>query len=667
MGSMQVPKIYYGSRTHKQIEQVIREFKKTAYSDKPMTILSSREHTCIQNCPQGKSKTQLCNDLHDVTKNTTGRCNYNTDKSKYTMSHEVMYAQGLETPWDIEDLVLFGKEKNACPYFGARGLMPHSDIIFCPYNYLLDPIIRDTMQLTLKNDIVIIDEAHNIESICRDVSSADFREDNIGEAIEDCKYNFNQTNDSATYECIKQYLEDMAKLICDQILPTPENVNAEVTSECWTGDQTWSMFKINGLAEKRFQEFCLASSNAISIYNQMKEDQQTGVDRDKENTSANDMKKQKKKPAITFVTKRLLEELVMALNLIQNPTFCKDYRCTISQNFHWDAKHKVENNSWIPAQGGQRLRSLKFMCMNSAIIFGQMAKNTRCVILASGTLSPTSTFESELGTKFIHKLSANHVVPKEQVYVRGIPRGPKGTILKATYNNVQALPFKDDLGQLVLEVCQAVPHGVLCFFSSYTMMDNQTQRWKETGTWNEIERCKHIVTEPRRNNDLDEIMSEFREVIKDTSERPAACGITGALLFAVFRGKVAEGIDFSDNEARAVLTIGIPYAVQSDPNVKLKREYNDQNRNKGLLPGGEWYSVQAYRALNQALGRCIRHRNDWGAILLVDERLLTSYSASYLPKWIREMRQNGSNYNLKEELKAFVSRQQINDKERAAK
>jgi hypothetical protein len=32
------------------------------------------------------------------------------------------------------------------------------------------------------------------------------------------------------------------------------------------------------------------------------------------------------------------------------------------------------------------------------------------------------------------------------------------------------------------------------------------------------------------------------------------------------------------------------------------------------------YTSQAFRALNQALGRCIRHRNDWGAILMVDDR-----------------------------------------------
>lgn len=39
--------------------------------------------------------------------------------------------------------------------------------------------------------------------------------------------------------------------------------------------------------------------------------------------------------------------------------------------------------------------------------------------------------------------------------------------------------------------------------------------------------------------------------------------IDGALLIAVCRGKVSEGLDFTDDNARAVVTIGIPF-----PNIK---------------------------------------------------------------------------------------------------
>jgi Rad3-related DNA helicase len=32
------------------------------------------------------------------------------------------------------------------------------------------------------------------------------------------------------------------------------------------------------------------------------------------------------------------------------------------------------------------------------------------------------------------------------------------------------------------------------------------------------------------------------------------------------------------------------------------------------------FTLQASRAVNQALGRCIRHRNDFGAVILLDRR-----------------------------------------------
>lgn len=68
------------------------------------------------------------------------------------------------------------------------------------------------------------------------------------------------------------------------------------------------------------------------------------------------------------------------------------------------------------------------------------------------------------------------------------------------------------------------------------------------------------------------------------------------------------------------LQVGIPYPVRNDPMVEMKMAYNDRRVKNGLLRGTDWYSSQAFRALNQALGRCLRHINDWGALLLIDER-----------------------------------------------
>lgn len=53
--------------------------------------------------------------------------------------------------WDIEDLVSLGRKLRACPYFAARELMLGADIVFCPYNYLLDPQIRESVSIFVRN------------------------------------------------------------------------------------------------------------------------------------------------------------------------------------------------------------------------------------------------------------------------------------------------------------------------------------------------------------------------------------------------------------------------------------------------------------------------------------------------------------------------------------
>jgi Fanconi anemia group J protein len=49
----------------------------------------------------------------------------------------------------------------------------------------------------------------------------------------------------------------------------------------------------------------------------------------------------------------------------------------------------------------------------------------------------------------------------------------------------------------------------------------------------------------------------------------------GAVLFAVCRGKVSEGLDFADNNARLVIAVGIPYPNVRDTKVQLKQAYNN--------------------------------------------------------------------------------------------
>ena len=47
----------------------------------------------------------------------------------------------------------------------------------------------------------------------------------------------------------------------------------------------------------------------------------------------------------------------------------------------------------------------------------------------------------------------------------------------------------------------------------------------------------------------------------------------GALFFAISRGKLAEGIDFTDELARAVIIIGVPNLNPTEMSTKLQMGY----------------------------------------------------------------------------------------------
>jgi Rad3-related DNA helicase len=57
---------------------------------------------------------------------------------------------------------------------------------------------------------------------------------------------------------------------------------------------------------------------------------------------------------------------------------------------------------------------INFWCMNPAIGFADL-EEARSVIVTSGTLSPMTSFQSELGAKFPHSLSTDHVISPSQV------------------------------------------------------------------------------------------------------------------------------------------------------------------------------------------------------------------------------------------------------------
>ncbi|KAG1696126.1 Regulator of telomere elongation helicase 1 [Nymphon striatum] len=257
-------------------------------------------------------------------------------------------------------------------------------------------------------------------------------------------------------------------------------------------------------------------------------------------------------------------------------------------------------------------------------------QEVRSIILTSGTLTPLDTFAQELGISFPVQLENPHVVESNQIWSGVVHSGPDRVTLNSTFKNRNSKEYLYSLGRSIMNISRIVPGGVLVFFPSYKVMEDSVQSWQANDVWNKLNDFKKVFVEPRSQVALNSCMALYYEAI-DTQDSK------GAIFFAVCRGKVSEGLDFANNYGRAVIITGLPFPPLVDQRVCLKKQYLDGQSKKSShksLTGDYWYKMEATRAVNQAIGRVIRHNKDYGAVIFCDERFDYASSRAFLPKWL---------------------------------
>lgn len=81
-------------------------------------------------------------------KKNVDRCSFYDNGGVKIGSYSQLAKFDVPSVWDIEDIVNLGIKKNSCPYYGTRLLFKTADIVFCPYNYIIDPVIRSTVSFS---------------------------------------------------------------------------------------------------------------------------------------------------------------------------------------------------------------------------------------------------------------------------------------------------------------------------------------------------------------------------------------------------------------------------------------------------------------------------------------------------------------------------------------
>ncbi|VDM11006.1 unnamed protein product [Wuchereria bancrofti] len=308
--------------------------------------------------------------------------------------------------------------------------------------------------------------------------------------------------------------------------------------------------------------------------------------------------------------------------------------------------------------------TLNYWCFSPSVAMWYLhSGGVRSVIVTSGTLSPLDSFINNLGISFPVTLENQHAANVDQILCARIRSSQSGIDLCGTFHKRSSSAYVFGIGEVIVRACQIIPDGILVFFSSYVTMNTCLKFWKTLKfgpmfIWKTILAYKEAFVEPKSKLELKAVLLQFRQQVRE--------GSNGAILFAVCRAKVSEGIDFLDSESRGVIVIGIPYAPTMDPRIELKRQFLTKQRMavakqelRKNVSADEWYQVEAIRSVNQSIGRVLRHKNDFGVVILADSRFC-SMSSKRFPSWMRECLKNYQDISdFEDECKQFFKKRNI--------
>ncbi|GIY11265.1 general transcription and DNA repair factor IIH helicase subunit XPD [Caerostris extrusa] len=179
-------------------------------------------------------------------------------------------------------------------------------------------------------------------------------------------------------------------------------------------------------------------------------------------------------------------------------------------------------------------------------------------------------------------------------------------------------------GNLLVDMSNIVPDGIVGFFTSYTYMEAVVAAWYEQGIIDNILKRKLLFLETQDSGETSLALFNYIKACENGR---------GAVLLSVARGKVSEGVDFDHHLGRCVIMFGIPFVYTQSRILKSRLEYL---RDQFQIRESDFLTFDALRHASQCVGRAIRGKTDYGIMIFADKRFSRADKYGKLPKWIQE-------------------------------
>ncbi|XP_045425449.1 putative ATP-dependent RNA helicase DDX11-like protein 8 isoform X1 [Lemur catta] len=653
-----VTKIYYCSRTHSQLSQFVHEVHKSPFGkDIRLVSLGSRQNLCVNEDVKSLGSVQLINDRcvdmqrskhekRDEAEEEKPKRRRQKRASCPFYNHEQMHLlrdEILAEVKDIEQLVAVGNKARACPYYGSRFAIPAAQLVVLPYQMLLHAATRQAAGIRLQGQVVIIDEAHNLIDTITGIHSVEVSGSQLCQAhsqLLQYMERYGKRLQAKNLMYIKQILYVLEKFVAVLGGNIKQNPSTQSLPQTGTELKTINDFlfqsQIDNINLFKVQRYCEKSMVSRKLFGFTERyGAVLSCSRERSRLAGFRQFLQSLQPGVTEAPAVPVDE--------------GQARAPTSPLMHVEGflaaltTANQDGRVILSRQDTLSQSSLKFLLLNPAVHFAQVVKECRALVIAGGTLQPVSDFREQLlacagaEAERVVEFSCGHVIPPDNILPIVLCSGVSGQPLEFTFQRRELPQMMDEAGRILCNLCNVVPGGVVCFFPSYEYQRRVHAHWEKSGLLGRLAARKKIFQEPKSANQVEQVLTEYSKCIERCGQ--AKGRVTGALLFAVVGGKMSEGINFSDNLGRCVVMVGMPYPNVTSPELQEKMAYLDQTlpRRPGKVPPGRALVENlCMKAVNQSIGRAIRHQRDFASIVLLDQRYAQRPVLAKLPAWIRD-------------------------------